>query len=199
MLHGMHPRHKGSVGVVILAGGEASRLPGKLELDAGGMALIVRVFRNVRDAGPVYVSANRSFPGDIDMALDCPVIIDRWPRQGPLAGLYTTLEHVREAYVFVTAADMPHVHAAVAEELAEAWENGVQAVVPVNAAGRLEPLCALYERAAFLDAAAPLLRAGSGGVAAVVERLKAKRVRLSDERVFASVNTVTDRRNILQV
>jgi molybdopterin-guanine dinucleotide biosynthesis protein A len=178
-----------------LAGGEASRLPGKLELDAGGVPLIVRVFRNVREAGPVYVSANRSFPSDIDMALDCPVIIDRWPRRGPLAGLYSALEHVREAHVFVTAADMPYVHAGVAAELVSAWEPGVQAVVPLNAAGLLEPLCALYDRAAFLNAGAPILQGGSGGVVAVVERLRAKRVRLMDERVFASVNTVEEYHN----
>jgi molybdopterin-guanine dinucleotide biosynthesis protein A len=187
-----------TVGVVILAGGEASRLPGKLELDAGGVPLIVRVFRNVREAGPVYISANRSFPAEIDMVLECPVIIDRWPRRGPLSGLCSALEHVREPYVFVTAGDAPHVHAGVAADLAAAWEPGVQAVVPQNREGTLEPLCALYDRSAFLAAAGPILREASGGVKAVVERLEVKRVRLTDERVFASVNTVTDRRNILQ-
>jgi molybdopterin-guanine dinucleotide biosynthesis protein A len=191
----MRPAHKIELGVVILAGGEASRLPGKLELDAGGLPLIVRVYRNVRDAGPVYVSANRSFPSDIDMALDCPVIIDRWPRKGPLAGLYSTLECVREPYVFVTAGDAPYVHSGAIEALVAAWEPGVQAVVPVNAQGRLEPLCALYDRAAFLSVAGPILHGGSGGVAAVVERLKGKRVRLTDERVFASVNTVEEYHN----
>ncbi len=195
----MHQGSEADTAVVILAGGEASRLPGKLELDAGGLPLILRVFRNVRAAGPVYVSASRSFPPDIDMALDCPIIIDRWPRRGPLAGLYSALEYVREPRVFVVAGDAPHVDASVASELAAAWEPGVQAVVPENRQGRLEPLCALYERAAFLNAAGPILRAESGGVAAVVERLRAKRVRLTDERVFANVNTPADRRTILQV
>jgi molybdopterin-guanine dinucleotide biosynthesis protein A len=191
----MRRPHNLSLGVVILAGGEASRLPGKLELDAGGVPMIVRVYRNVRDAGPVYVSANRSFPSDIDMALDCPVIIDRWPRKGPLGGLYSALECVAEPFVFVTAGDAPYVHAGVAQSLAAAWEQGVQAVVPVNVQGRLEPLCALYDRAAFLSVAGPILHGPSGGVWAVVERLKAKRVRLTDERVFASVNTVEEYQN----
>lgn len=194
----MRPGPDAGLGVVILAGGEATRLPGKLELDAGGVPLVVRVLRNVRAAGPVYVSANRSFPPDIDMALDCPVIIDRWLQRGPLSGLCSALEFVREPWVFTVAADAPLVGAAVAAELARAWEPGIQAVVPVNAQGRLEPLCALYERQAFLEASAAALRGGSGGVAAVVERLPTKRVRLSDERVFANVNTAADRRTILQ-
>jgi molybdenum cofactor guanylyltransferase len=195
----MHPELNGRTAVVILAGGEASRLPGKLEIDAGGMPLIARVYGNVRAAGPVYVSASRSFSPDIDMLLNCPVIIDRWPRRGPLAGLYSAFECVREPYAFVAAGDAPFVTAGVLAELARHWHPGVQAVVPVNEQGRLEPLCALYERAAFLEAATPILRSGSGGVASLVERLHAERVRLKDERVFANVNTAADRRAFLEI
>ena len=83
----MRPGPDAGTGVVILAGGEATRLPGKLELDAGGLPLIVRVLQNVRAAGPVYVSANRSFPPEIDMALHCPIVVDRHPGRGPLSGL----------------------------------------------------------------------------------------------------------------
>lgn len=181
------------IGVVILAGGEASRLPGKLELDAGGMPLIVRVYRNVRSAGPVYVSAAGGFPAVIDAALECPIILDRWPKRGPLAALYGILPHVGERRVFVVAADAPFVDGGVAEFLRRQWEPGVQAVVPVNQVGLLEPLCALYDRLALLEAAREVLAAGSGGVASAVERLHAKRVRLSNERVFANVNTAADR------
>lgn len=180
------------IGVVLLAGGEASRLPGKLELNAGGVPLILRVYRNVRPAGPVYVCAKGGFPREIDAALDCPIIVDRWPRRGPLAALYGVLDRVREPRAFVVAADAPFVDAGVARELAGAWEEGIQAVVPVNTLGRLEPLCALYDRVALLDAARSVLATGSGGVAAAVERLQAKRVRLSNERVFTNVNTLTD-------
>lgn len=186
------PHAEAPVGVVLLAGGQASRLPGKLELDAGGVPLLLRVYGNVRAAGPVYVSAAGGFPGTIDRALDCPIIVDRWPHRGPLAALDNILPHVREPRVFVVAGDAPFVTAEVAAELATAWEPGLQAVVPVNAGGHLEPLCALYDRAALLAAAREVLAQGSGGVAAAVERLHAKRVRLSNERVFANVNTAAD-------
>jgi len=186
------PRTDGPLGVVILAGGQASRLPGKLQLDAGGVPLIVRVYRNVRETGPVYVSAAGGFPAEIDRELACPIVVDRWPRRGPLAGLYSVLPHVRESRVFVVAGDAPFVDARTVGELEAAWEPGLQAVVPVNAEGRLEPLCALYGRTAMLEAARTVLAQGSGGVAAAVERLHAKRVRLSNERVFANVNTAAD-------
>ena len=183
-----------AVGVVLLAGGQATRLPGKLELDAGGVPLVVRVFRNVRAAGPVYVSAAGGFPPEIDRALECPIIVDRWPRRGPLAALYGILPHVREPWVFAVAGDAPFVDAGVVDELRAAWEPGIEAIVPVNARGFLEPLCALYERPALLAAARFVFEQGSGGVAAAVERLRARRVRLSNERVLANVNTADDRR-----
>lgn len=187
----MHPAEV-PLGVVLLAGGQASRLPGKLELDAGGVPLLLRVYENVRAAGRVYVSAAGGFPPSIDRALDCPIIVDRRPHRGPLAALDNVLPHVREPRVFVVAGDAPFVTARVAAELAAAWEPGLQAVVPVNTQGHLEPLCALYDRAALLAAAREVLAQGSGGVAAAVERLHAKRVRLSNERVFANVNTAAD-------
>jgi molybdopterin-guanine dinucleotide biosynthesis protein A len=188
------PRDEGALAVIILAGGRASRLPGKLTLDAGGMPLLVRVFQNVRAAGPVYVSAAGAFGNEIDAALDARIVLDREPRRGPLGGLHSVLPHVREPYVFAVAGDAPFVDASVAHELARAWEPQLQAVVPVNSAGLLEPLCALYERAALLDVAGLLLAEGSGSVAAAVERLATRRVRLSNERVLANVNTPSDRR-----
>lgn len=187
------------IAIVILAGGESTRLPGKLEIDAGGMPLIVRVYRNLAGAGPVYlsVSAHRAFSPEIEAALPCPKVTDRMPRRGPLGGLLSTFEQIAQSRAFVVAGDAPFVDASIAQELQDAWEPGIAAVIPVNAQGYLEPLCALYDRAAFLAAAARVYGSGSGGVAAVVEHLATKRVRISNERAFANVNTSSDRRLIL--
>jgi molybdopterin-guanine dinucleotide biosynthesis protein A len=180
------------LGIVILAGGQASRLPGKLELDAGGIPLLVRVYRNVREAGAVYVSAAGGFPPSIDRELQCPIVVDRRAYRGPLAALHDMLPEVPHARVFVVAGDAPFVDASTVAALKAAWEPAIEAVVPVNAEGFLEPLCALYDRTALLQAASTVLSQGSGGVASAVERLQCKRVRLSNERVFANVNTADD-------
>lgn len=186
------PPAEDSTAVLILAGGQGKRLPGKLMLDAGGVPLLERVYRNLREAGPVYVAVAGGFPPQLDAALDCPLLVDRWPYRGPLAALYSALPHLSQSRVFVAAGDAPFVDAAAVREIQGLWEPGTQAVVPVNRHGILEPLCALYDRAALLEAAAGLVQQGSGGVAAAVERLRAKRVRLSDERVFTNVNTPAD-------
>lgn len=184
------------VGIVILAGGESTRLPGKLFSDAGGMPLLVRVFCNLRDAGNVYVSAASSLPPEVDAQIEAPIVIDRFVKRGPLGGLCSTLPFVREGWFFAVAGDAPFVTEQVVRELQDAWEPGLQAIVPEDAQGRAQPLCALYDRAAFLEHAGAALQAGAG-VVCVAERLQTKRPRLRDERVFANVNTISQRETLL--
>jgi molybdopterin-guanine dinucleotide biosynthesis protein A len=181
-----------SVAVVILAGGQATRFPGKLESDAGGVPLLLRVYRNIRAMGPVYLSANTPFGEQIARELDCPVIADSLPGRGPLGGLASTFEKIPQARCFAIAGDAPLLNCAALGELLSAWESGLEAVV-AERDGRLEPLCGLYDRLAFLREAARELETGSGAVAAVVERLRHRRVRLCDERQLANINTGADR------
>src|ERR1700691_1615049 len=75
------------IGVVILAGGGATRLPNKLELAAGGIPMLVRVYRNVSPGRKTYVSCAGGFSPEVDSMLDCPMVVDRWPGRGPLGGL----------------------------------------------------------------------------------------------------------------
>lgn len=179
------------LGVVILAGGEATRLPGKLEADAGGLPLIVRVYRNVRAIGPTYVSARGSFAQEIDDALTCPVVIDRQPQLGPLGGLCSTFAVMRTARVFVVAGDAPFADAGTAAELAAAWTPASEAVVAVNADNRIEPLCAIYDRMAFLREGSQVLT-GSRAVRDVVQRLRVRHVSLRNDRALFNINTAAD-------
>ncbi|MFN2448210.1 MAG: molybdenum cofactor guanylyltransferase [Candidatus Baltobacteraceae bacterium] len=177
------------LGVLILAGGAARRFPGKLQTEFRGEPLVLRVFRNVRAAGPVYLAANRTFPPAIDAALECPVIVDRWPDRGPLAAIHTALGQMNEDRAFIVSADMPFVNAAVAAELQSHWQEPLDGVVPVDASGALQPLCAVYSRHALLEATGAALTAGSSAVKAALERMRITCVRLGDERALAGVNT----------
>ncbi|MDQ2872833.1 MAG: molybdenum cofactor guanylyltransferase [Candidatus Eremiobacteraeota bacterium] len=195
----MNPAHpeRTSLAVCLLAGGEATRFPGKLESDAGGVPLLERVYENLRSIAPVTVSAKDGFSADLKAALACPIVVDRWARRGPLAGLLSTLPMLDADRVFVAAGDLPFVDAQVYARLNRAWTNDTQAAVPVHGSNdRIEPLCALYDRAAFLEAAYPIFTNGSGSVREVVERLRVVRVRFEDGRVFANVNTALDRRTL---
>ncbi len=190
------PPAAADIAVVILAGGEASRFPGKLESDAGGMPLLLRVYRNVRSIGPVYVSANTRFCEQIARELDCAFVADREPGSGPLGGIVSTFESIGQPLCFTLAGDAPFIDRAVFERLLAAWEPDIEAVV-AERGGRLEPLCAVYAREAFLREGREELATGSGAVRAVVERLRHRRVSFPDERALAGINTIADRDALL--
>ena len=170
-------------------------MPGKLLLDAGGVPLIARVYRNAGRGRETFIACAATFPDWVDALLPVPMVVDRQPRRGPLAGLVTTLGRMRSSWVFVVAGDAPFAGSALLERLSAARRPGDEAIVPVGQQGaerRLEPLTALYDRLAFLRAGAAELRAGPGAVLGAVERLVTRTVPVPDPRIFSNINTPAD-------
>jgi molybdopterin-guanine dinucleotide biosynthesis protein A len=181
-------------GVAILAGGEATRLPGKLELPAGDVPLVLRVLRNVRPGRETVIACKGSFSRALDAQLDVPLVVDRWSRQGPLSGLLSALAVLRCERVFALAGDAPFVDGAFLERLEAAWLPGDEAVVPirlVEGSPQLEPLCALYERKAVLREGSAIVRSEGGSLRALVRRLQARFVQVDETLVFRNVNTAS--------
>jgi molybdopterin-guanine dinucleotide biosynthesis protein A len=184
------------IGVLILAGGEATRLPGKLELAAGGLPMIVRVYRNVSAGRTTYISCKATFPPEIDRLLPAPMVVDRWSLRGPLAGLVTTMGQMRTRLVFAVAGDAPFVDAAFIDSLSAEWrDRDDEALVPVHPLGektQMEPLAALYDRHAFLREGIQVLRSGRGALRGVLDRLRTRTIEVRDPRIFTNVNTPGD-------
>ncbi|GAC1542474.1 MAG: hypothetical protein NVS3B16_07490 [Vulcanimicrobiaceae bacterium] len=154
------PSHADAIGVLVLGGGEATRLPGKLALAAADdVPLIARVYRNVRWDGDaareLFVSCKQTFAPSLDALLPVPMVVDRWERRGPLGGMLTTMAQMRSRFVFAVAGDAPFVDATFIATLAElrlahdrrsGGREPIEAVVPAHErAGetQLEPLAAL--------------------------------------------------------
>lgn len=182
------------IGVCLLAGGEATRLPGKLALSVGDVPMLVRVYRNVSAAGPTWISTKDELPDEIGAAIDAPRVLDRWPKRGPLSGLLSTMSEMRSTWVFAVAGDAPFIDAALARRLAKHIGPGVEAVVPMHGAEphRIEPLAALYRREAFLREGMPVLLSGAGALRLVIDRLETRFMAVRDERAFTNVNTPSD-------
>ena len=119
------------------------------------------------------------------------MVVDRWPLRGPLGGLLSTMQAMQSEFIFAVAGDAPLIDGRFIDDLAARLQPGDEAVVPWHD-GRLEPLAALYDRAAFLDAGLPLLFGGDGTLRSVVERLRTRYVTIADDRVFANINTAAD-------
>ena len=176
------------VAVCILAGGRATRLPGKLLLDVSGVPMVVRVYENVaagREAALAVADASAAPLAGIGAR----VVVDAWPDAGPLGGLLSACAVLRAPWVFAVAGDAPFVTSAILDALSAARCAGDEAVVPVHGSGRLEPLAALYERARVLVAGRELLESGGRAMHALLDRLHVRTVPFDDGEAFANVNT----------
>jgi molybdopterin-guanine dinucleotide biosynthesis protein A len=178
------------VAIVILAGGRATRFPGKLEAQIEGMPLLARVYANLRDSGPVVIAAAATFSPELDAKLDCPIVVDRWPQRGPLGGLLSACGEIGARRMFVVAGDAPRVNRNVLESLIERYADGDEAVIPIHD-GRREPLAALYDRTAVLREGFDVLHEGNASMHALLDRLRVREVPLSAD-YFSNINTAAD-------
>ncbi|HTZ54384.1 MAG TPA: molybdenum cofactor guanylyltransferase [Candidatus Acidoferrum sp.] len=186
--HAPHPQR--DLAIVILAGGRATRFPGKLEATLDGEPLLARVYRHVRNIAPTMIAGRDTFSGALDALLDCPIVVDRWPDRGPLGGLLSAAHETTASRVFALAGDAPLVTGDIVNVLLAAWHDGDEAVVPDHD-GRLEPLAALYQREALMREAWECLHGEDHSMHALLARLRVRRV-TCDAAVFANVNTSAD-------
>ncbi len=177
--------------IVLLAGGEARRFPGKLEAPIDGEPMILHCYRNLRATGlPIYVAAKERFSPDVDARLDAALLIDREPGGGPLRAFASACDRIRAERCFAVAADQPRLDASVLRQLLVAWRPGDEAVVPVHDE-RIEPLAALYDRAAVVREDPRLRRDGKAAMHDLVERVAARFVRI-EANYFHNVNRPSD-------
>ncbi|MGH7729571.1 MAG: molybdenum cofactor guanylyltransferase, partial [Vulcanimicrobiaceae bacterium] len=121
------------IGVVIVAGGRATRLPGKLALpvrDGAGVTLpmLALVYRKLRgDEGAtreLVVSAAAPLAPELAVLVPANVVLDAVAGRGPLGGLASACARMRSPFVFAAAGDAPRLDESLIAELARAWQPG---------------------------------------------------------------------------
>lgn len=175
----------------VLVGGRSSRMGSdKARALSGGRAMALRVADN---AGAVCATV--SLVGDPALygGLGLPVIADRFPGQGPLAGIEAALGCTVFEYNLIVACDMPDLRETLLEELFAAQAD---CVLPRHDDGKLEPLCAVYRQRCH-----PIIqKALETGVRKVTDALRIledhglaiRYIRVSHPSAFANLNTPED-------
>ncbi|UCG39180.1 MAG: molybdenum cofactor guanylyltransferase [bacterium] len=127
----------------ILIGGRSRRLgQDKVLLPFMGKPLLVHLHSLLASLFGEVLGVGHARPGL--EALGLVVTEDLIPGAGALGGIYTALERSPDPLVFVLAADMPFVSAAIIRKIAH-HPRPADAVIPRGPRG-VEPLCALYSR-----------------------------------------------------
>jgi len=159
---------------VILAGGRSSRMGrDKALLTLGGEPLIARLVRRFSAwFRQVVVVTNTP---EAYAFLDVPMVGDRIPGLGPLAGLEAGLCASRYEHAFFCAVDMPFVSEALVRFMVES-APGHDIVVPAPG-GEFEPMHAVY---------------GRGCLPGIARNLEERRLRLISIFPDVRVREVTD-------
>ncbi len=190
--------------VIVLAGGSSSGFgqdKGTLELN--GKPLIKHVVDAVEplvdEVVVVTSSQNRADTYAEILGPHVKFAIDFEEGKGPLVGALTGFEAANQKYALLLASDMPFVSLDVVELLFELCA-GKSAVIPRWPNAEIEPLHAVYNRAAALEAAKLAFGEGKLDLQGMVEVLRGVRYvstlviqELDSEfKTFFSVNTPLD-------
>lgn len=128
----------------ILAGGKSSRMGAdKFALETNGENFLLRAQNALKPiCETVKIVLNQS--QNIETAL--PVVRDIFAERGALGGTHAALKNCDTKFAVILAVDLPLVTVEAIENLAAlALENDrIPAVVPHQADGRPQPLCAVY-------------------------------------------------------
>lgn len=188
----------------ILAGGASSRMGrAKAGLSIDGRTFLERAADALAAvAGPrVQVVGGTGDVGTLNVIPDeLPPGVGTGSR-GSIIGLYTALLKCSAPWAAVLACDLPFVSGELIELLARRIDISVDATVPVQADGRLQPLCAIYDRGRCLPVVERVLNCGNWSLNAMLGDLRVHRVEFFDvarlhgsDGFFMNINTPEDLR-----
>lgn len=186
------------VAAAIIAGGEARRLGGRVKplIEIAGRSVLDRQLDVLAPRFPAIAISSNDAAAFQDRSL--PVIPDRQPGLGPLAGIAAALAWCPAPYLLVVAGDMPYIQPGVIDLLL-AQRHEADAVVPF-VAGLPEPLFAVYARTCLPVAEQRLAQGRRKAAGLVLEhglavcRVDEPALRAVDPalRCFTNVNSAAD-------
>jgi molybdopterin-guanine dinucleotide biosynthesis protein A len=196
-----------SIEAFILVGGRSSRFGSdKAIAELNGQSILERMASAVRTALPGsrirLVAANDSqFSGTATLAMSLPTVFDLHEGRGPIGGLQTALSYAESEWVLALACDQPLLSAELIDRLASMIADHLDAIVPVQPDGRMQPLCALYRTKPCLKVIDELLKPNQPAppLRAIFEQVRTREVpfeEISDlpgcEHFFLNMNTPDD-------
>ena len=183
-----------SVEAFILAGGASRRMgTDKSQLVLDGRTLTQHIATTLsRVASTVTIVGSRIADPQLR------TLEDVYPEWGALGGLHTALSACSTAWSLVVACDMPFVSEELFLRLAS-FRGDFEAVAPIQADGRPQPLCALYRVDPCLAIAEKLIKSGERRPATLLQSVRTRWVLFAEVadlagaiRFFSNMNTPED-------
>lgn len=125
-----------------------------------------------------------------------PDVFESW---GALGGIHSALGASQAQWAIIVACDLPLVTSELFARLWQLTESSFDAVVPIQADGRPQPLCAIYRRDPALSESEKLIAIDEHTPRALLKRIRTRWVEFREvadlpgaEHFFLNVNTPAD-------
>ena len=179
----------------VLCGGASTRLgTDKASVLVHGTPLALLLGRLLRAAGAVTITGVGPRPpvANALTADGMAVLDDRWPGEGPAAGVATALLHAEEALLVVVGCDYPRLQPATVVRLVEqlAADPGCAAVVAASG-GRLHPTVGVWRVGVCAEPSRAFVDGGGRSLMGLVEAVGAAPVPVHEVEVL-DVDTPED-------
>jgi molybdopterin-guanine dinucleotide biosynthesis protein A len=179
----------------ILAGGASRRMGrDKAQISWGGSTLLNHAIENLK-----HVTSEVFVVGAVSTdKLPVPVLPDKLPGAGPLAGIQAALNHSKTNWNFILAVDLPLVTPQMLDWIAAFQADASRIAIVPRVKSRLQPICAVYHRNLLPEINAALGQQQSS-IHRLLERLSTRIIE-EDELIasgfapemFLNVNTPED-------
>ncbi|NOT48612.1 MAG: NTP transferase domain-containing protein [Acidobacteria bacterium] len=139
-----------SIEAFILIGGRSTRLGrDKAAVSLGGSPMVFRIGASIRGALDgvlvrLVAADERQLLALSGLDTLDGFVFDIYQGRGPAGGLHAALANTDKEWAFIAACDIPLISADLIRCLADKINDSVDAVVPVQPDGRLQPLAAFY-------------------------------------------------------
>jgi molybdopterin-guanine dinucleotide biosynthesis protein A len=191
----------------ILVGGRSSRFGRyKAIADIAGKSIVAKTVETIREAlsSPritLVAASDDQVLTIFGTAEPLPFLFDVYPGRGPFGAVHAALAYTQTAWVFIAACDFPFLSSELLQRLCSFITGEVDAVVPIQKDGEVQPLCAFYRRDPCLAAAEqPLVNnQPTPPVKVILEKVRTRYVsfeKLEDlpgsENFFINMNSADD-------
>lgn len=179
----------------ILVGGASRRMGrDKALLDFGGQPLLERIAGELSAVASVVSLVGARQPHS--SFKNVPDIHQQW---GALGGIHAALRAAKTDWAAVVACDLPFVTSELFERLGTFVNDMTDAVVPIQADGRPQPVCAFYRRTTCLPEIEELVAAAEHTPRALLAKVRTRYVEFVEicdlpaaEHFFFNVNRPGD-------